>query len=242
MQVRNNYEIIWNRIGGEQGVGAYNGDIGIVESINTRDRSMVVRMDDKRLVYPAENLGELEIAYAITVHKRSGQRVPGGDLAGGAGAAAAVLPQPVLHRRYPCTEAVHRGGPQGRCEPHDGQHPPGTCATAALPIFCRQSCRRNRRKQNREGLASAPFAQARCAKPCLKCRLQLESTAKPDGKCEGFSRWWSGERRRDGVNGDNAALRQNRYTFLRQLCYTVDWYDFRPASTGRCFDRGTRER
>ena len=72
MQVRNNYEIIWNRIGGEQGVGAYNGDIGIVESINTRDRSMVVRMDDKRLVYPAENLGELEIAYAVTVHKAQG--------------------------------------------------------------------------------------------------------------------------------------------------------------------------
>ena len=124
MQVRNNYEIIWNRIGGEQGVGAYNGDIGIVESINMRDRSMVVRMDDKRLVYPAENLGELEIALCHHGAQKSGQRVPGGDPAGGAGAAAAVLPQPVLHRRYPCTEAVHRGGPQGRCEPHDGQHPP----------------------------------------------------------------------------------------------------------------------
>ena len=76
MQVRNNYEIIWNRIGGEQGVGAYNGDIGIVESINMRDRSMVVRMDDKRLVYPAENLNELEIAYAITVHKSQGSEFP----------------------------------------------------------------------------------------------------------------------------------------------------------------------
>ena len=46
MQVRNNYEITWQRIGGEQGVGAYNGDIGIVESIDVRSRSMVVRMDD----------------------------------------------------------------------------------------------------------------------------------------------------------------------------------------------------
>ena len=62
-------------------------------------------------------------------------------------------------------------------------------------------------------MASAPFAPARCAKPCLKCRLRLKSTEKPDGKCEDFSRWWSGERRRDGVNGDNTALRQNRYTF-----------------------------
>ena len=76
MQVRNNYELVWHRIGGEQGVGAYNGDIGIVESINLRDRSMVVRMDDRRLVYPAENLSELEIAYAITVHKSQGSEFP----------------------------------------------------------------------------------------------------------------------------------------------------------------------
>ena len=76
MQVRNNYEIVWQRVGGEQGVGAYNGDIGIVESINMRDRSMVVRMDDRRLVYPAENLNELEIAYAITVHKSQGSEFP----------------------------------------------------------------------------------------------------------------------------------------------------------------------
>lgn len=76
MQVRNNYEITWQRDGGEQGVGAYNGDIGIVEAINQRDRSMVVRMDDRRLVYPAENLNELEIAYAITVHKSQGSEFP----------------------------------------------------------------------------------------------------------------------------------------------------------------------
>ena len=76
MQVRNNYEILWQRIGGEQGVGAYNGDIGIVESINPRDRSMVVRMDDRRMLYPAENLNELEISYAITVHKSQGSEFP----------------------------------------------------------------------------------------------------------------------------------------------------------------------
>ena len=76
MQVRNNYEIVWNRIGGEQGVGAYNGDIGIVESIDPRTRSMVVRMDDRRLLYQAENLSELEIAYAITVHKSQGSECP----------------------------------------------------------------------------------------------------------------------------------------------------------------------
>ncbi len=76
MQVRNNYEIIWQRIGGEQGVGAYNGDIGTVEAINLRERSMVVRMDDRRLIYPAESLNELEIAYAITIHKSQGSEFP----------------------------------------------------------------------------------------------------------------------------------------------------------------------
>ncbi len=125
-------------------MGAYNGDIGIVESINTRDRSMVVRMDDKRLVYP-QKPGELEIAYAITVHKSQGSEFPAVILP-----VAQVPPRCATATcstpRYPCTEAVHRGG-AGRCEPHDGNIR-RTCATAALPIFCRQSCRRNRRKQN----------------------------------------------------------------------------------------------
>ncbi len=76
MQVKNNYDIIWQREGGEQGVGAYNGDIGIVESVNPRDRSMVVLMDDRRMVYPAENLRELEIAYAVTIHKSQGSEFP----------------------------------------------------------------------------------------------------------------------------------------------------------------------
>ena len=76
MQVRNNYDIIWQREGGEQGVGAYNGDIGIVQSVNQRDRSMVVEMDDRRMVYTAENLRELEIAYAVTIHKSQGSEFP----------------------------------------------------------------------------------------------------------------------------------------------------------------------
>ena len=124
MQVRNNYEITWQRIGGEQGVGAYNGDIGIVESIDVRSRSMVVRMDDRRLVYPAENLNELEIAYAITVHKSQGSEFPAVILP-----AAQVPPRLcyrnlLLYRRHPRAEALHRGGPAGRGEPDDVQHPP----------------------------------------------------------------------------------------------------------------------
>ncbi len=72
MQVRNNYDIVWHRIGGEAGVGAYNGDIGIVLEISTQQRTVTVQMDDRVLVYAAENLIELEIAYAITIHKSQG--------------------------------------------------------------------------------------------------------------------------------------------------------------------------
>ncbi len=72
MQVRNNYDIVWHRDGGEAGTGAYNGDIGIILEINLAQRAIVVQMDDRKLVYAAENLVELEIAYAITIHKSQG--------------------------------------------------------------------------------------------------------------------------------------------------------------------------
>lgn len=76
MQVRNNYDIPWQRDGGEQGVGAYNGDIGFVLSVNPHDRSMTVQMDDRKLVYTSEHLSELEIAYAVTIHKSQGSEFP----------------------------------------------------------------------------------------------------------------------------------------------------------------------
>ncbi len=123
MQVRNNYEITWQRIGGEQGVGAYNGDIGIVESIDVRSRSMVVRMDDRRLVYPAENLNELEIAYAITVHKAraaSSRRSSSRRRRCRPACATATSSIPAS----PAAEALHRGGPAGCGEPDDVQYPP----------------------------------------------------------------------------------------------------------------------
>ena len=72
MQVRNNYDIVWQRDGGEQGVGAYNGDIGIVMAVNPHDRSLTVQMDDRKLIYPSDHLSELEIAYAVTIHKSQG--------------------------------------------------------------------------------------------------------------------------------------------------------------------------
>ena len=72
MQVRNNYLIPFERDGGEAGVGAFNGDLGIVVGVDPGERALLVQMDDRKLAYSAENIPELEIAYAVTVHKSQG--------------------------------------------------------------------------------------------------------------------------------------------------------------------------
>lgn len=76
MQVANNYEIEWER-GNLSGMGIFNGDVGTVVSINNREQQMVIRFDDNRVAtYSFDNLEELEIAYAITVHKSQGSEYP----------------------------------------------------------------------------------------------------------------------------------------------------------------------
>lgn len=76
MQISNDYEIEWER-GGIEGQGVFNGDIGVIQSINTRDQLMVIRFDDNRVAkYGFDRLDELESAYAITVHKSQGSEYP----------------------------------------------------------------------------------------------------------------------------------------------------------------------
>lgn len=72
MQVRNNYDIVWTRSDGKQGSGVFNGDIGILLSIDRASGIASVRFDDKVAVYSAEEIQDLEQAYAITVHKSQG--------------------------------------------------------------------------------------------------------------------------------------------------------------------------
>lgn len=76
MQVRNNYDVAWEREDGSTGMGVFNGDIGIIEAINHAGECMEIRFDDRHVVYDFSLLEELEHAYAITVHKSQGSEYP----------------------------------------------------------------------------------------------------------------------------------------------------------------------
>ena len=73
MQIRNNYDIMWRRTDGSAaGTGIFNGDIGIIRSIDAGTETMTVLFDDRQVDYDFAQLGELEPAYALTVHKSQG--------------------------------------------------------------------------------------------------------------------------------------------------------------------------
>lgn len=82
MQIKNNYQLEWEvatKYGMtiDKGVGIFNGDMGIIRNINTYDETMTVEYDEHRLVkYPFTLLEELELAYAITIHKAQGSEYP----------------------------------------------------------------------------------------------------------------------------------------------------------------------
>ena len=75
MQTVNNYDIEWHR-GSQDGMGIFNGDIGVIESIDLGESVMRIRFDDRLATYGFDLLDELELAYAITVHKSQGSEYP----------------------------------------------------------------------------------------------------------------------------------------------------------------------
>ena len=73
MQIRNNYDILWKKTDASMvGAGIFNGDVGIIQSIDTGSETLSVLFDDKVAEYDFTQLSELEPAYAMTVHKSQG--------------------------------------------------------------------------------------------------------------------------------------------------------------------------
>ena len=76
MQIRNNYDVEWEKSDGTLGNGIFNGDIGVIERINPAAEIMEITFDDRHVAYEFNLLDELEMAYAVTVHKSQGSEYP----------------------------------------------------------------------------------------------------------------------------------------------------------------------
>ena len=72
MQIKNNYDINWTSDKGENGSGVFNGDIGMLTKIDNKNGLFYVRFDDKVATYLKEQVSELELSYATTIHKSQG--------------------------------------------------------------------------------------------------------------------------------------------------------------------------
>ena len=76
MQVKNDYHLGWTKFDGTTGEGVFNGDLGILCEIDRKASTLTVQMDDRLVLYELETAAELELAYAMTVHKSQGNEFP----------------------------------------------------------------------------------------------------------------------------------------------------------------------
>ena len=77
MQIRNNYDILWKTTDGSiVGTGIFNGDVGIITEIDPQMEQLRIVFDNKEAIYEFSQLNELELAYAMTVHKSQGSEYP----------------------------------------------------------------------------------------------------------------------------------------------------------------------
>ena len=80
MQTKNNYQLKWTRVSGQgedEGVGIFNGDMGYIDDIDDDDNTITVIFDEERkVVYESMYIEEIDLAYAITIHKSQGSEFP----------------------------------------------------------------------------------------------------------------------------------------------------------------------
>ncbi|WMC91599.1 SF1B family DNA helicase RecD2 [Kineothrix sp. MB12-C1] len=82
MQIKNNYQIEWEVVSKygipiDRGMGVFNGDIGVIKEINDYAQEIIVEFDEHRRVrYPFHQIDEIELAYAVTIHKSQGSEYP----------------------------------------------------------------------------------------------------------------------------------------------------------------------
>ena len=72
MQTKNNYNVVWEKADGTVGTGMFNGDVGKIVEIDPSGELLVVNFDDRIATYTLEMLNEIDLAYAMTVHKAQG--------------------------------------------------------------------------------------------------------------------------------------------------------------------------
>lgn len=98
MQVRNNYDIVWETVSdGQTGMGMFNGDVGEIVQIFPSQECLTVRFDDKLATYTFDMLGELELAYAMTVHKAQGSEFEAVVVAVSSGITRRLMTRSILY-------------------------------------------------------------------------------------------------------------------------------------------------
>ena len=102
MQVRNNYDLEWEK-DGQTGLGIFNGDVGVIREVDFAGELLTISFDDRLVSYDFAALDDLELAYAITVHKSQGCEYP-----------IVIIPvfgcAPMLQTRNLLYTAITRGG------------------------------------------------------------------------------------------------------------------------------------